>query len=123
MANYDRLAALAQRLIDKNGREITVQHFPTGDLADADKPWRPDASDATEQGAKAVFLDYSIKEIDGTNVLMGDQKMYASPLALGEFSPAVGDLVVDGSVTYTIKNVKPLQPGDTMVLYEAQLRA
>lgn len=127
--NYANFQGLAKRLIDENGREIVlVKSLATA--ANPAKPWLGSSAPHTGTGAEEVtatgiFLDYDEKDIDETMIKRGDQRCL---VAETDLSPATDisdfDAVkdVDADVTWRIVKVSTIQPGDTRILYDLQLR-
>ena len=67
------------------------------------------------------MLDYSQREREGTLVEINDKRAYISTDGL-TIVPQAGDVVVLSGSTYSVVSVSPLNPGGTVVYYEAQLR-
>lgn len=121
-ANYSRQAATAARLLTRRGGPVTVRRAgaPTGD------PWNPTPGTPITAPAKAVMLEFSLRERDGTNILEGDRKAL---LTLDDATLtdglAIGDtIVVSASEEWRVVDPRPLQPapGGVVILYEAQVR-
>jgi hypothetical protein len=68
-----------------------------------------------------VELDYDLRERESSLIQQGDKKLL---MAVGNLTvtPSSGDKVTVGANTHDIINVSPLQPGDTVILYELQVR-
>lgn len=69
----------------------------------------------------AIAEDYTLKEIDGSSILRGDQKLTAifdDPSAI----PRPGFTILRNGVVWEIKDVKPLAPGGEIILYMIQVR-
>lgn len=133
MVDYARLAATAKRLIEANGRSITLlraNSTPT----DASKPWRgAAASAATALGgasitAIGVFVSPSGSQLgrtrreDGTLSVVFEQVCLVAAASL----PAGTDLeeftrVTDGGRVWRIEVVEPLNPGSTALVYSLGL--
>lgn len=68
-----------------------------------------------------VDMAYEAGHIDGTRIIDGDRRLYAStePLAI---DPMPGDVVAIGGIDHTVVSVRPLSPGGSIVYYEIQAR-
>lgn len=120
MADFSALAATAQRLIDANGREVSV--VKRGSYAqDTDKPWRAtDDYPETVVTGKAVFVSGSDL---GHNVRDAENVRRADKVALFAADNDGGNhleefhVIVDGDAEWKITNAEVLQPADTRLLY------
>jgi hypothetical protein len=125
MVNYVRMAATAKRLIEGNGRTVTLVRLSRSP-EDTDKPWRgPDLTPDPVPPAitcKAVIIPYVEKEVDGSNIKHGDKRAYIAETSLDEIEIETYDRLVDASVIYKIVIASLLNPGDVRLLYELQLR-
>jgi hypothetical protein len=124
MANYVKLAATAKRLIELNGRTVTLVR-KTRAPADAAKPWRgPSGTGNTVVASpKAVIYPATEKNEDGTLVSRGFEK---AMVAHDSISPAQDlsdiDSIIDGSVTYKVIKAYRIGPGDVVIHYEFDLK-
>lgn len=119
--DYDALQDAAEELIDDNGRDITIQKR-SDTVPDSSKPWEPAADGSgTNINTIGVFEDYSISEFGGTNIQIGDKKILIKGKGLSQ-DITTEDQIIDGSETWNIINVKKVQPGDTVIMYEIQAR-
>lgn len=71
--------------------------------------------------ANGVKLDYEQRQIDGTNILQGDQRVYLDPL-IAE-APQTGDTLTVGTEVFTVVKSRPLAPAGVVVLHDVQIRA
>lgn len=111
--------ATATRLINKKGRTVTLSNkvVTTPDPAE---PWNKTPGTDVTEDTKAVIMKYELKEIDGELVKVGDMKAlvpYIEGVDVKNF-----DTLIDGSETWKIKKVTPVQPGDTLIFYRLNLR-
>lgn len=117
--DYSRLELIAAKLIKRFGRLATLRRIskvpgtPT-------KRWESATGTAIDSDVTLVFLDYNIKDVDGTNILRGDQRVFLRGNVGVNISDQ--DFVIDGTLHWSVKNVQPLNPGGTNLLYELQLR-
>lgn len=118
--NYVRSAMTAKRLIEKYGRlaKITVVTKPSN----PDKPWQGSVPVEAEVTRKMCFLKYEQKDIDETLIRSGDQKVLLAANGLTLVPNLSGYLTDSDGSLWNIVKIKPLNPGDTMVLYTLQVR-
>jgi hypothetical protein len=121
MVNYASLATTAQRLINENGRTVTLTKTDRTP-ADSNKPWRAGGSSDTTVDVVAVLVPYESKDVDGTLVKRGDNRAYVAALDTGAELIEDYDTLVDSSDYWRIQAVEVINPGDTRVLYDIQLR-
>lgn len=117
--DYSNIAGTALNQIADKGRLVTLVYKTQGE-------YDPDTDDAPEnesnsQSIKMVATNFNKKDIDGSLIKDGDKLALIAPYGLTR-APAVDDQIQDGGETYTIKNVVTIQPGDTVLLYKAQIR-
>jgi hypothetical protein len=122
MVDYVALAATAERLINANGRDVTiVQKDRTP--ADANKPHRGGgASDTSVGPVKAVIIPFSADDVDGTLIRRNDKRAYVAANDTGVSLIEQFDTLTDGSDTWRIEAVDVINPGATRLLYDIQLR-
>jgi len=122
MVDYASLAITAQRLIDANGRDISlVKQDQTS--ADPAKPWRANAGNPTTLGPlKAVIVPYDAADVDGQLVRRGDKVAYVAAADTDPSEVETFDVLVDGGSNWKIQDVQTLDPGNTRVVYIIQIR-
>lgn len=122
MVDYARSLALAQRLINANGRTITLRQL-SGTAADSDKPWEgpSDTTVTTAVTAKAVFVPHNGQEdlgkfgVDDELFKRFEQVALVASDGTNDFNDF--QQVVDGGRTWTIGLIRELRPGDTSIMY------
>lgn len=72
------------------------------------------------QQVKAVVFPRGAKDVDGTLIQQGDQKLLLS--MVGATAPHLDDTVTIGATTYTITFIKLLAPAGINVLCECNIR-
>ena len=118
------LQALADRLIDRHGRTVTFVKSGTTAVTGG-KPWlgvtdsAASVAPGTETEARAAFLNYREKAIDGTIIRRGDKRCLVSGTVAGLETM---NAVRDGSATWQIVACDVLEPGDGRMLYDFQVR-
>ena len=117
MANFTRLAATAKRLVDKNGRSVTLTKqgkTPT----DATKPWRglstPTVSTVT---GKAVFVEPSKEQRNVDNVKRADAVVYFAANNDAGQALETFDTLLDGTTIWKINRAELLKPATKKLLY------
>lgn len=122
MVSYSSLAAVAQRLIDENGRDITIT-LKDRAAANPSEPWRANGSSDTVVGpVRAVVVPYSTQDVDGTLVQREDKRALVAALDVDPSVLENFDLVTDGSDVWRVVASRIVNPGDTRVIYALQLR-
>ncbi len=120
MADFVALAATAERLIEANGRSVTVTK-QGATAADPNKPWRttptPVAGSVT---GLAVFvapssLGYVVENVD--NVKRAEQVALFAANNDGGSTLEDFDVIIDGGTTWKILRAEVLQPASTRLLY------
>lgn len=120
MVNYVRAAATAKRLIEANGRNVTLVR-KNQTPADAAKPWRQPASAANETvgTVKGVFYPIEEKLEDGSIIRKAEEKVM---IAHDSLDPAQNiediDHILDGTNVYKVIEACPLGPGSVRIAYE-----
>jgi len=117
--DYSGIKGTAEKLISRFGKTVSVRRStaPTGG-----SNWDPGAPTTKDYSAKGVVLDYSSHERDGTFIKATDKKLLLSTEGL-TITPGLDDAIVAGGLVYQIvPPLKPLEPGDTTILWEIQIR-
>lgn len=137
MVDYTKLAATAQRLVQKNGRTVTLVRRSTTP-ANSSEPWKGPADEAatiTTPGTttgkvgitvKAVFAksDAELAELFG---LAGEELRRGAKFAFvagADMTPedlATFDTVIDGADVWQIESSDTLRPGDIALLHALEL--
>lgn len=119
---YDRLQATANRLLKGKGQTVTITSQTVGDYDPATGSAPVTAS--TQTGWGAVF-EYTNKNIDGTLIIAGDKQLLLSAINSAGIllaTPQVNDTVTIGGQVSTIKQIKPLNPAGTALLFDCNIR-
>ena len=122
MVDYVSLASTALRLITANGRTVTFT-VKTTTPADTNKPWRGTAASGdTTFDAVSVIVPFENDDVDGKLVRRGDSRLFvAANSVTGQDMESV-DTVTDRDELWKVIKVNDISPGNTLVLYEIQLR-
>lgn len=128
--NYSNFRSLAERLIEENGRDIQLVRRDQGNPTDADKPWRESTEAATiTVTVKGVIIEFESEDFDGSLVRRGDKRiLIADKSVIDEGGGAANlniedyDHVLDASVRWKIINADLIEPGDTRIMFDLQVR-
>lgn len=105
--DYARMQGVATRLIERFGQ--TGKRRRIGVTPDADVKFAVDPD------------GYSLREIDGTRVQVGDRRIYLSIDGLTDMKP--NDRLIDAAgVPIVVVNADPISPAGTVVFYLVQGR-
>ena len=122
--NYTRSAATAKRLIEANGRTVSLIR-KVATPGDTDKPWRGPTSDGDDEvgDVKAIVYPVNARDVDGNNIRRGDEICIIAHTSLA--SPEdLRDIVFieDGGRRFKVMNSEVIGPGDVVIVYSFQLR-
>ena len=121
--DYDEIAADALEAIQEAGQAVTLNIPGSGGGYIPGQGVVP-ANPATTAEGIGVLLDYTQREIDGTVIKHGDQKLLLAPQI--EVVPTTAHTVtamhLGVSKTFSIKHVTAVAPAGQPVLYILQLR-
>ena len=137
MADYNKFKVLAKRLIETNGRPITLLrsgNTPNNNL----KPWRGSINQATNTAISSIntiglfvhpFLDSDLLTFVATmavpyndTVDIANVLIHADLLdGVVESKIELYDYLKDNDTIYKIKKVKLLAPGDTRIAYALEV--
>jgi len=122
--DYNRLAAMAQRLIDANGRSITLRKFSRLPL-DPDRAYlgsNPAGADFETLAVEGVLVDYTERELLADEGKRGAQRLLIAAL---DTDPSViqtfDQAVIDGAV-WKLLSITVYKPGAKVLCYDCQVR-
>jgi hypothetical protein len=72
----------------------------------------------TSDSGYGLQTNYNNKDIDGTNIKIGDKELLAVEIA----EPSSNDKIVIDSVEYDVINVSEVKPGTVNMFYRIQIR-
>lgn len=116
--DYNKAAATAARMLARFGQPVTVTRSTPGGY---DPETGTNGAGSTQTWAPmGVKLDYAQREIDGTNIRAGDQRVYMS--AFSGLDPQTGDTVTIGAEAWRVVTSRTLAPAGVAVLLDVQVR-
>lgn len=117
-AFYAEMLATANELLDFFGQSGTaiVPGATTGDA------FNPTPGTPASSSIILVEIDFQQKEIDGTTVLQGDKRLIIKADA-PSLIPSSTQISYGGVTHQVIGPVVPLNPGGTLMIYTAHVRA
>ena len=117
--DYVFMQEQATNLLDHFGRNWVVRRINKGEYDPSTNTRTIDeTSDFT---GKAVRLEYDQKQVDGEVIRSDDFQLIIEAKNLGVV-PTVHDKVIDDACVYEIISIKKIQPKDTIIYFEMQLR-
>lgn len=129
MVNFVSFQNLAERLIEENGRTISLVRRDQDNPTDPAKPWRgsTEAAEITVV-VKGVFIEYEKMDFDGSLVRRGDKRLLVAAKSVTDESSASNlkiedyDHVLDGLVRWKIITAELIEPGDLRIMFDIQVR-
>lgn len=127
MGTYDSQRALAQRLIQAKGCEVTFIRVTP--VADGTNEWdNADPNEVAVSGVQAVFLNFNAKDMETlhrlgeTDINTTDRKILIAATRLGGTAPKIGDFVDDGSIKWRVMWLQNISPNGEDILYTVRGR-
>lgn len=116
---YDDMADVSAEMLEEFGQAIALIRTTDG-VYDPNTSRVVGATTSTFTGFGAAF-EYEQRAIDGTNIRIGDRRVYLGP-TLGT-TPQTGDTLIlaDGTRLSVVRS-RPLSPAGIVVLHEVQGR-
>lgn len=112
--DYSRSVATANRLIDKFGQAGAIRRTTMGG-----DPWEPTPTD-TDYPCTLVVMNFSLHERESTLIGATDKRVYIATEGV-EIEPTNSDKIVVDGTAHEIVRISPLNPGGTVVYWEAQV--
>jgi len=117
--NYNSLVATVKNLISHFGATITLTTVMQG----AYDPTLGTISEvSTDYSVVGVTEEYNSREIDGDSIKIGDKKLMISSSGLSNLNSFDSITLLIDSVTWKVIRVNTIQPGDTIIFYQLQIR-
>lgn len=118
MSFYGDLQSTANELLTEFGQAVTINKKVAGAY---DPATGKSTVTTTTETTKGALFDYGSKDIDGQLILQGDKKLLLSQIGITDID--VNDTVTLGTTTYTVTQVKALNPAGTNVMFICNLRS
>ena len=120
---YDRMASTALRLIERFGQTIILRDTVPGEYDPVMGETTPELP--VDQPAQAILQDYALQQsgmtyAEGAVIKQGDKKILVA--AQGITPPELTTTVIADGATWTIVNIKQINPAGTPLVYELQGR-
>lgn len=126
--NYTRMRSVAERLVEENGRTVTLVRLDQVNDSDPAMPWRgtTGTSEVTVD-VIAVLVPFENDDFDGTLVKRGDMQAIVAAKSVEDENPAnveieTFDFLDDGGARWRIVEAKSINPGGQRIVYMLQLR-
>lgn len=117
MSFYSDMQQTANSMLSEFGQSVTITRKTSGAY---DPAFGSVTITTTTQTGTGAIFDYGDRDINGTLVLQGDKKLLLSQIGIDDIE--VNDTVTLGSNTYTVTNVKTLDPAGTNVMFVCNVR-
>lgn len=122
-AFYERMASTALRLIAQFGQPALLLDSQSGEYDPVTGEASPGLS--TEQAASCILQDYTLNEsgaanLAGSDIRASDKKILIAAKGLTE--PTLSTKVVVDGDTWSVVNIKEINPAGTPLVYELQGR-
>lgn len=126
--DYTNAKALAQRMITKFGRTVSVQKPDNTTPVDAARPWKGSTDADTKVSVPAVFVpdfgqlitEQEITEFGGL-ISKSTKAFLVSALDAGVNDLNTFKKLVDGGKVYQITKVKEFKPGPESILFSLEV--
>ena len=129
MVDYVSFQNLAERLIEENGRTLSLVRLDQGNPTDPAKPWRGSTeADEITVVVTGVVIEFEKEDFDGTLVRRGDKRILIADKSVTDESNASNlkiedyTFVLDGSVRWKIITAVLIEPGPLRIMYDLQVR-
>ena len=130
MVSYTSFQALAERLIELNGRDLSLVRRDQGNPTDPAMPWRgsTEAAEITVT-VKGVFTEFEKEDFDGSLVRRGDKRVLIAAKSVTDEGGSAANLkiedydyVLDGAVRWKILTAELIEPGPLRIMFDLQVR-
>jgi len=130
MVDYASFRLLAERLIEANGRTLSLVRRDQGNPVVAAQPWRASTEAATITVAVlGVFIEFEKEDFDGTLVRRGDKRLLIADKSVIDEGGAAPNLLIedydhilDATIRWKIITAELIEPGDTRIMFDLQVR-
>jgi hypothetical protein len=130
MVDYVSFQNLAERLIEANGRDLSLVRRDQVNLTDPTKPWRGSTEvDTITVVVKGVFIDFEKEDFDGSLVRRGDKRVLIAAKSVTDEGGNASNLkiedydhILDAGVRWKIITVETIEPGPLRIMFDIQVR-
>jgi hypothetical protein len=130
MVDFNSMRNLAERLIEENGRTLTVTRSDKENDADSAKPWRgTTGAGEISVDVLGVFVEFEKEDFDGTLVRRGDKRVLIAAKSVEDESGNASniqiedyDYLFDNNVRWKILAANLIEPGPVRIFYDVQVR-
>lgn len=130
MVDYVNFQNLAERLIEANGRDLSLVRRDQDNPVDPAKPWRGSTeADTITVTVKGVFVKYEKEDFDGSLIRRGDKRVLIAAKSVTDEGGSAANLkiedydhILDAGVRWKILDADPIEPGPLRILYDLQVR-
>ena len=130
MVDYVAFRSLAERLIEANGRDISLVRRDQDNPTDPAKPWRGSTEAATiTVVVKGVFIEFEKEDFDGTLVRRGDKRILIADKSVTDEGGSATNLkiedydhVLDGGTRWKIMKAELIEPGPLRIMFDLHVR-
>ncbi len=128
--DYTSFRLLAERLIESNGRSLSLVRRDQGNPTDPAKPWRgsTEAAEVTVV-VKGVFIEFEKEDFDGTLVRRGDKRILIADKSVTDEGGTSSNLkiedydhILDAGVRWKIMQAELIEPGSTRIMFDIHVR-
>ena len=130
MVDYVSFQNLAERLIEANGRTLSLVRRDQGNPTDPAKPWRGSTEANTiTVVVKGVFTEFEKEDFDGTLVRRGDKRVLIAAKSVTDEGGSAANLkiedydyILDGGVRWKIMKAELIEPGPLRIMFDIHAR-
>lgn len=128
--DYTSFRLLAERLIEANGRSLSLVRRDQGNLIDPAKPWRG-STEAAEITVivTGVFIEFEKEDFDGTLVRRGDKRVLIADKSVTDEGGSASNLfitdydhILDAGVRWKIMKAELIEPGPVRIMFDIHVR-
>jgi hypothetical protein len=128
--DYVSFRLLAERLINENGRDLTLQREDQVNALVPAEPWRaPATTNKVTLAVKGVFIDFEKEDFDGSLVKRGDKRVLVAAKDTEDVRTGTDNIniedfetLLDGTEIWKIVTVQTIEPGSLRIAYDIQVR-
>jgi hypothetical protein len=126
--DYTRMRLVAERLVEENGRTVSLIRTDRVTDTDPTKPWRgTDGTLEITANVTAVLVPFELEDFEGSLVQRGDMQAIVAAKSVSDDGVSnveveTYDYLLDGLDRWKIMDAQSINPGGTRIVYMLQLR-